>query len=313
MTLWGVEIFLAVVEEQSISGAAKRLGVSPATISQQITNLESALGGRLLDRTARPLGVTAAGHLFLRRAQAIMAEADRAEAELAQADLSLLSRLRLGMIEDFDADVTPRLLAEMSEELKSCHFVLETGASYHLASMLEARALDMIVAADQTLSAAGMVSLPLLQDPYILAVPPGVLVEGDPMPQLLDLPFIRYNARQMMGRQIEAHLTAEGLNIPHRFELDSYHAIMAMVAGGAGWTITTPLGYMRALRFRDGVEVHPLPVAPLVRRIALFARQDALEDMPGQIAGRLKPLLADMVIAPGLAAMPWLEDQLTLL
>jgi len=44
-----------------------------------------------------------------------------------------------------------------------------------------------------------------------------------------------------MGRQIAAHLARHGLKPAHRFELDSYAAILAMVAGGEGWTILTPL------------------------------------------------------------------------
>ncbi|MDB9960437.1 LysR family transcriptional regulator, partial [Amylibacter sp.] len=38
-SLWGIEIFVASVEEGSISAAAKRLNSSNSTISQQLTNL----------------------------------------------------------------------------------------------------------------------------------------------------------------------------------------------------------------------------------------------------------------------------------
>src|SRR6056297_642653 len=101
ITLWGVEVFVATAEEQSISAAAKRLGSSAATVSQQLTNLEAAIGTTLLNRNARPVTPTPAGEMFLRRANAILGEAELARAELAMADLSRLTRLRLGMIEDF--------------------------------------------------------------------------------------------------------------------------------------------------------------------------------------------------------------------
>ena len=314
MTLWGIEIFLAVVEEGSFSGAAKRLGASVSAVSQQISNLENTLGSRLIDRAARPVALTPAGGVFLRRARTIISEADQAHAELSLLDISSLTRLRLGVIEDFDADVTPRLLSDMSAELSRCHFVLETGASYHLAAMLEARALDVIVAADLDLSAEWMEVHPLLSDPFMVAAPKGAIsVGGDVLAQLLELPFIRYSGRQMMGRQIESHLGKLGLSIPERFELDSYHAIMAMVASGAGWTITTPLGHMRAHRFRDEVAVMPLPFEPLSRRISLFARRDVMGEMPANIAGRLRPLLRDMVVTPLIGEMPWLKGALAVL
>jgi len=314
MTLWGIEIFLAAIEEGSISQAAKRLGASPSAVSQQITNLETAVGARLIDRAARPLTLTPGGALFRLRAEAILNEALQARNELALNDLSALTRLRLGMIEDLDADVTPRLLTEMADDLKQCRFVLETGASYRLSGMLENRVLDMIVAADLGPSADWMEVHPLLVDPFVVLAPPGLV---DPatkvLPQLLAHPFIRYSGRQMMGRQIEAHLLRLGLSIPHRFELDSYHAIMAMVAAGAGWTITTPLGYRRAQRFWPNVSVMPLPLEPLSRRISLFARREAMDRMPGDIAARLRPLLQTLVVDPCLQDLPWLKDELTVL
>ncbi len=315
LTLWGVEIFLATIEAGSISQAAARLGASPSTVSQQLSNLETALGMRLLDRGARPVSLTAAGRLFLRRARVIDGEVLAARSELTSLDMSRLRQLRLGMIEDFDADVTPRLLSEMSADLGTCHFVLETGASYRLAEMLESRTLDVIVAADLDLSAEWMEVHPLLTDPFLVAAPPGCVdpdmdSDADILAALLDLPFIRYSSRQMMGRQIDAHLKILDLDIPRRFELDSYHAIMAMVASGAGWTITTPLGVTRAQRFRKGVDVMPLPFQPLSRRISLFARRDSANPVPHDMAARLRPLLQGLVVDPCLQEMPWLRPTL---
>ena len=55
VTLWGIEVFLATAEEGAISAAARRLGVSPSAVSQQLSSLEAALGTALLDRSARPM------------------------------------------------------------------------------------------------------------------------------------------------------------------------------------------------------------------------------------------------------------------
>jgi DNA-binding transcriptional LysR family regulator len=278
ITLWGVEVFLATAEEASISAAARRLGTSAATVSQQLTNLETALGATLLNRGERPVTLTPAGEMFLRRANTILNEADQARAELAMADLSRLTRFRLGMIEDFDADVTPRLLSLMAEELRSCQFLLETGASHRLYDLLDARALDVIVAADMG-AGEGMEVHPLLVEPFVVAAPKGT-VRGDVLTDLRRLPLIQYTTRHYMGRLIADHLARQNLLLAHRFELDSYHAIMAMVAQGAGWTILTPLGWMRAQRFQAQVEVLPLPFAPLSRTISLTARRGVLGDMP---------------------------------
>jgi DNA-binding transcriptional LysR family regulator len=292
VTLWGIEVFLAVTEERAISAAAKRLGVSPSAISQQLTALEAAMGAVLVDRSARPMGLTPAGTMFRRHAQTIL----NAKA------------LRLGMIEDFDAEVTPRLLQMLAADLKGCRFLLETGASHRLLDQLEARALDMVVAADlgSEVPDSGWREVhPLLTEPFVGVAPKGRSPE--------DLPLILYTARHLMGRQIASHLARLNVKLTHRFELDSYRAILAMVAGGAGWTILTPLALHHASRFREGVEVFALPFAPFDRSLSLSARSGMLQGMPGQVAGLMRGLIDEQVVGPALAEWPWLKGRLRVL
>ena len=300
LTLWGIESFLAVAEEGAITAAARRLGVSPSAVSQQLTGIEAALGAVLVDRASRPMGLTPAGTMFRRHAQAILNAEAEARADLALSDLSVLTTLRLGMIEDFDAEVTPALLTRLARDLKGCRFLLETGASHRLLDQLESRALDLVVAADQPAVEEGWREVhPLMVEPFVAVHPKG-RPEG--------LPLIQYTARHLMGRQIAAHLERQNLRPAHRFELDSYHAILAMVAGGEGWTILTPLALHHAARFRAGVEVAPLPFAPLTRALSLSARAGVLRDIPAQVAGHLRGLVAEKVIGPALKDWPWMTD-----
>lgn len=310
ITLWGIEVFVATAEEASITAAARRLGASAATVSQQITNLEGAIGTSLMDRTARPVALTPAGSIFLARANTILNEAAQARAELAVADLTRLTRLRLGMIEDFDADVTPRLLTDMADELRGCQFLLETGASHSLLDLLDARALDVVVAADMDAGADWMEVHPLMEEPFVVAAPKWRIGSGNMLRQLRRMPLIQYTARHHMGQQINAHLARQQIVLTRRFELDSYHSILAMVAQGAGWTILTPLGWLRAQRFRDQIDVYELPFAPLSRSISLTARRGILADMPASIAARLRPLIQTMIVGPAVAEFPFMADTL---
>ncbi|WP_238547640.1 LysR family transcriptional regulator [Meridianimarinicoccus roseus] len=314
LTLWMIEIFAAIAETRAISGAAKRVGASASAVSQQLSKLEAGVGAVLVDRAARPLRLTPAGETFLRRAQTILDEAALARSELLGPDLSHLTRVRLGMIEDFDADVTPRLLTDMAGDLQSCQFLLETGASHRLLSGLGERALDMVVAADTAAPAEGLEMHPLLAEPFIAVVP---LEHGSPVcaaPEALRaLPFIQYTQRHHMGRQIAAHLARQNFVLSSRFEMDSYHAILSMVAAGAGWSILTPLGLLRAHRFEARVGVIALPMAPLGRAVSLWARRGALGDMPQQTAARLRPILHELIVRPALARMPWLAPSLVVL
>lgn len=312
-TLWGMQVFVATAEEGSITSAARRLGASAATVSQQITNLEGAMGVTLLNRAARPVTLTPAGAMFLRRANTILNEAEQAQSELAMANLSGLTRFRLGIIDDLDADVTPAVLLDLGVALPNCDFLLETGASHRLFDLLDARALDVVVAADLGSIAETMETYPLLQDPFVVTAPKGQVTQDGLLEYIKKTPLIHYTTRHHMGRLITDHLSRHNITMRHRFELDSYHSMLAMVAQGHGWAILTPLGWRRAERFLDQVDVFELPFEPLSRQISLTTRRDLLGDLPRQMTDLLKPRLQEMIVNPAQAALPWLGDRLRLL
>ena len=248
-----------------------------------------------------------------RRAQVILNEAAQARAELAMSHLSTLTRFRLGMIEDLEADVTPQLLTHMAGELKGCQFLLETGASHHLYDQLDARSLDIIVASELRDAADWTEVHPVLREGFAVVAPRGVIKpDRDVLRQLKRLPLIQYTQRHYMGRLISSHLARENLSLPHRFELDSYHSILALVGQGTGWSILTPLALMRARRFADQIDVLELPLAPLTRTISVIARKGILQDMPETLAAKLKPILQETIVDPAIRQHPFLAKGITL-
>jgi molybdenum-dependent DNA-binding transcriptional regulator ModE len=90
---------VAVVEEGSFVGAAKRLGYSRSTISHQIAQLESAVGVPLVVRGSgsRSVSVTQAGGVVVAHGRAMLKLLESAEARVADLgrDVRPPSRLRL--------------------------------------------------------------------------------------------------------------------------------------------------------------------------------------------------------------------------
>ena len=151
----------------------------------------------LPDMPARPPRLTRAGEIMHRRAQTILTEAAQAKAELAMADLARLTNVRLGMIEDFEADVTPRLLTHMAEQLTTCQFLLETGASHILHDQLDAQHLDIVVAAQlgEGTGADWAEVHPLMREGFVVAAPKGQIeADAGTLEQLCALPLIQYDA-----------------------------------------------------------------------------------------------------------------------
>jgi DNA-binding transcriptional LysR family regulator len=71
-------IFAQVVNEQSFSAAARKLGVSRSSVSKAIAKLEHALGASLLNRSTRHLSLTEIGAAFFDYCTRINSEVDEA-------------------------------------------------------------------------------------------------------------------------------------------------------------------------------------------------------------------------------------------
>jgi DNA-binding transcriptional LysR family regulator len=74
-----MEVFVAVVEAQGFSAAARRLSLTPSAVSKLVTRLEKRLGARLISRSTRQFRLTPEGRDFFDRATAILASIEDAE------------------------------------------------------------------------------------------------------------------------------------------------------------------------------------------------------------------------------------------
>ncbi|RFB71209.1 MULTISPECIES: LysR family transcriptional regulator [unclassified Herbaspirillum] len=71
--------FLAVVDTEGFSAAARKLKVSPSVITRAVTELEERLGVRLLTRTTRFVRLTDTGRVYAENCRRILAELDDAD------------------------------------------------------------------------------------------------------------------------------------------------------------------------------------------------------------------------------------------
>lgn len=308
VSIRGLEVFEALAETGSVGAVAERLGLSAPAVSQQIKNLSAAVGAPLIDQARRPMVLTPAGRQFLRHVETALDALRHGQRDLVAPDLSQVSSLRMGVIEDFENEVTPLLATRLAETMQHCEFRLHTGASHVLLNRIATGELDIAICAAGRSAPPGVTAHPLLEDPYILAVPRGTDKEQG-IEALGHLRLLRRDQAQVMGQQIEEALTRQGLDLPNWFEIDSNQSISALVAGGTGWTITTPLSLLRAGRFQDAIDAHPLPFQGFSRHIVLYSGPDWADEVPARIAGLARDLIETHFIRPGLSQMPWLEDR----
>ncbi|MCW8891012.1 MAG: LysR family transcriptional regulator [Sedimenticola sp.] len=102
-------IFVKVVEAKNFTAAAANLGMPKSTVSRKISQLESRLGARLLQRTTRMVRPTELGALYYERCARLVTEAE--EAELAISHCQELPRglLRVTMPVDIGISIMPAI------------------------------------------------------------------------------------------------------------------------------------------------------------------------------------------------------------
>src|SRR5690606_3993173 len=77
-----LRIFRAVARQGGIAPAARVLNLSPAAVSEAVSDLEAMLGKPLFERTMKRLRLNAAGAALLPRAENVLTDVDDIERDL---------------------------------------------------------------------------------------------------------------------------------------------------------------------------------------------------------------------------------------
>jgi DNA-binding transcriptional LysR family regulator len=313
LNLRWLEIFQICARNGSLSETANEAGLSISTVSHHLHSLESHLGVALFNHARRPMVLTPKGHVFLRDIDIALQAIRKAKAEASAGELAEASYLRLGTIEDLESDVIPDLAVHLSQRMPDCDFLYHTATSHEVIGMLRDRELDLGIATPPPDRLRDLQDKPLLRDPFIIVLPAGaepsvseVLKEG------FRLPLLQFSSELIIARQIEAQLRRVGLSLPNKFECGSNQTLMAMVAAGAGWTITTALLFSRAKRFQPKLRMLPFPGKRFSRTLSLITTPDCSRSVLDIVNGRIRSALETQVIRPLVETAPWLENQFRL-
>jgi LysR family transcriptional regulator, transcription activator of glutamate synthase operon len=187
-TLNQLRIFLAVAHSRSLTQAAKILDQTQPSLSQHIAKLEDAIGQLLFQRGRGQLELTDAGTFLLRRAEIIMAEVDEAVRGLADHAKGVRGVLSVGMLSSIARNLLPDVQARMAETFPDVELDVHEVAPAEALEMLYTRRLTVAVVSAGSIASGSLsfTQTPVFSDPYVLAVPRGLDLEGvtDPESQL---------------------------------------------------------------------------------------------------------------------------------
>ena len=137
--------FFTVAKEGSLARAAEKLRVSQPSISEQIRELENALGEKLFRREGRNNQLTDAGRMVFGYAEEIFALGRELMNAVQQRPGARTLRLHVGVTDSFPKLVTNEILKPAFALPQPVHVICREGKLEDLLAQLAAHRLDLVI------------------------------------------------------------------------------------------------------------------------------------------------------------------------
>ncbi len=237
-----LEFFVALAREQHFARAAAACYVSQPALSSAIHKLEQELNVTLINRGHSFQGLTPEGDRLVIWARRILSEHDAFKAEVKAVQSGLTGTLRLGATPA--ASTTVSLPVEAFAALHPLAMVrVQTRmSSDELVRLVSEFELDAAIMAKEPAVEAGLETVFLYEEQYVLIVPQELLPDRDATMDWTDahhLPLAMIDQR-MHGRKIVDQVFAErGVVLAPQVETDSIASLYALVRTGR-WASIVP-------------------------------------------------------------------------
>lgn len=305
ITLQQLRVLWAVWHAKTVSNAAKLLNLSQPTISQHLAKLEGVVGVRLFDRRMARMLPTAEGMTLVQHALRVLREMQRLEEGLAGGP-GWTRTLRIAGIGSMVRLLLPPALSEVQATMPELAFDIHEGSPVDVVEMLDARrvAVGLVAATALEGSGAGLLQVPLMNDPYVLVVPQSV--------ELTDVASVNDLApeqRQILSRSIrfvfgsrsdtrmENWYRSRSLGERVVAECRSFEAAVALVGAGMGICLAPALSCGSDGNRVSGIRLFATELAAERPLVAVFLeehRQDpavlALIEALRNVAARCRPV-----------------------
>jgi len=162
--------FVAVAEELSFTRAALRLRTAQPSLSQQIRQLERAVGVKLLDRSRHHVALTNAGRIFLRQAKDILDRVEYAQRLAKQAAGGQAGDLSVGTFPSADVRILPALRPLVAEHLPDLRLIFHSKYAVEPLAGLRSGTLDVAFMRGPT-DAEDLEVVELLREEIVLVLP----------------------------------------------------------------------------------------------------------------------------------------------
>ncbi|MDW8846949.1 LysR family transcriptional regulator [Erwinia sp. MMLR14_017] len=270
MDLTQLKMFCSVAETGSLARAAELLHRVPSNLTTRLRQLEQELGTDLFIREKQRLRLSPMGHNFLSYAQRILSLSEEAKSMTQSGEPG--GPFALGSMESTAATRLPSLLAAYHQRYSPVTLSLITGTSGEIIARVREGTLAAALA-DGPIRVDELNSCLAFREQMVLIssiTHPPIARPADAAGDTLFAfrPSCSYRLR------FENWFRSAGVQPGTFMEIQSYHAMLACVASGAGLALL-PESVLDQMPAKDRIQRHPLPDEVREASTWLVWRRDA--------------------------------------
>ncbi|MFZ5668351.1 MAG: hydrogen peroxide-inducible genes activator [Pseudomonadota bacterium] len=286
-TLRQLQYLKLLSDHGSFSRAAEAAHVTQPTLSAGIAELEKILGAPVVDRARSGVILTAAGEEAVRRARAILDQAEDLVQAAQGAGQPLSGRFRLGVIPTVAPYMLPRALPVLRSKFPKLRLFLREDLTHRLIASLKAGSLDAALIAlpyDMT----GLAWAHVADDELLAAAP-----NGHPILRNRKVDPEELSPRDVIlledGHCLRDHaLAACGLEPPRATDEETFAAtslptLVQMVGSGLGVSFLPAMAVEAGLTEHVPVTVRPLQAEHPTREIVVAWRAGSSRASEGRL------------------------------
>lgn len=279
LDLHRLRVFRAVVASGSVNAAAANLGYTSSAVSQHVTALQRETGLVLLARSGRGIEPTSIGLALAEQIDGALSRLGDVEAFVADLRHGRTGSLSVAYFPSVGATWLPAVARTLLRRYPDIRLDLELRDDFTAGAAKRAD-IQLLVAPAGFTGSRDTRAHHLLDDPYVVVVPPGHPLAGAGSVELASLAGERWIdndfARGWCRENLIDACRAAGFSPPFRIEAHDYPTALAFVEAGIGVTVLPRLG---AATLPAGLVAVPV-TAPAVRRSIYAVVQTSVEATP---------------------------------
>lgn len=318
LDLNNLQTFVVIAESNSLTDAAKRLGVTQSAVSQSLKQLEATLGTALVVRRTQPVRLTSAGNVLKNGAANVLGQLHRLNAQVRDAANTGLVQCRIGMVSSCSEVFSGKLIEKLSMQTEQ--LTISSGTSPILLEAFMNRDIDILVCDEPLLSESGLQRIKLFRDPMVVVVASAALTkhsksQGKATQATIreiaeHKPMIKFSRNTHLGAYSEVVLRRMHLLTQVQYEADDTHTLTSFVKQANVWAMLSALSLAQVLDRMRGLQVIELDNSRHSRDLFLVSRVGEMADIPKHLAHSFQHIFLESVLPQLQTHAPWLDQKL---